>query len=123
MLVEYATTGPRHIYQLYLLLLFQLDFVKDSGVTKDIGIIAVMLGALRLVVIFLGTCSSKLMGRRFTALVSGIGMTPCLLVLAYLQYSKNKGKIMVFISICESAFIYHQNFGIDFNGSLISKFN
>ncbi|XP_026688020.1 facilitated trehalose transporter Tret1-like [Diaphorina citri] len=71
---------------IYVAVSYTLDFVKDSGVTKDIGFIAVLLGALRLGVIFLGTCCSKTLGRRFTAIVSGVGMTPCLLLLAFDRY-------------------------------------
>ncbi|KAL1464989.1 hypothetical protein WDU94_004587 [Cyamophila willieti] len=74
---------------IYVAVSYTLDFIKDSGVTQDIGLIAVMLGALRLLVIFVGTFCSKTLGRRFTAIVSGVGMTPCLLLLAFDRYSSH----------------------------------
>uniref|UniRef100_A0A8D8XVG1 Facilitated trehalose transporter Tret1 n=1 Tax=Cacopsylla melanoneura TaxID=428564 RepID=A0A8D8XVG1_9HEMI len=78
---------------IYVAVSYTLDFVKDSGVTQDIGFIAVLLGALRLLVIFVGTCCSKTLGRRFTAIVSGVGMTPCLLLLAFDRYSSSHSSV------------------------------
>ncbi|KAI5753727.1 hypothetical protein M8J77_002824 [Diaphorina citri] len=93
---------------IYVAVSYTLDFVKDSGVTKNIGFIAVLLGALRLSVIFLGTCCSKTLGRRFTAIVSGVGMTPCLLLLAFDRY-QNQIRVQPGAPILNSPFFLGPN--------------
>lgn len=56
--------------------------VQGAGVNTDPFLVTVMIGLSRLVFTFLAAYMSKTFGRRPTAIISGIGMTVSLLILA-----------------------------------------
>lgn len=58
--------------------------VREAGVTADPFVVAVLIGLTRLVFTIFAAWMSRKFGRRITAIISGMGMTISLMILATL---------------------------------------
>ncbi|CAB0014757.1 unnamed protein product [Nesidiocoris tenuis] len=67
---------------IFVVIFYAVDVVREAGVTTDPFVVAVLIGVTRLLFTVLAAYVSKKFGRRPAALISGVGMTISLLVLA-----------------------------------------
>uniref|UniRef100_A0A023F846 Putative transporter major facilitator superfamily n=2 Tax=Triatoma infestans TaxID=30076 RepID=A0A023F846_TRIIF len=66
----------------FVVIFYAVDVVQEAGVKSDPFVIAVLIGLTRLIFTISAAWMSKRLGRRITAIVSGVGMTISLLVLS-----------------------------------------
>ncbi|KAF6207877.1 hypothetical protein GE061_016326 [Apolygus lucorum] len=67
---------------IFVVIFYAVDVVREAGVTTNPFVVAVLIGLTRLLFTILAAYMSKKLGRRPAALISGVGMTVSLLVLA-----------------------------------------
>ncbi|XP_014287869.1 uncharacterized protein [Halyomorpha halys] len=69
---------------IFVVIFYAVDVVREAGVTADPFVIAVLIGLTRLIFTLFAAWMSRRFGRRVTAIVSGMGMTISLMILATL---------------------------------------
>uniref|UniRef100_A0A0P4W055 Putative facilitated trehalose transporter tret1-like protein n=1 Tax=Rhodnius neglectus TaxID=72488 RepID=A0A0P4W055_9HEMI len=77
---------------IFVVIFYAVDVVKEAGVKSDPFVIAVLIGLTRLFFTIAAAWMSKSLGRRITALVSGVGMTISLMVLSTHLLMKHTAK-------------------------------
>ncbi|KAG5324109.1 TRET1 protein, partial [Acromyrmex heyeri] len=77
---------------LYVIIFYTVDLITRINITIDPFLITVIVGIIQLVGIVITACCSKRIGRRTISIVSGVGISISLGVLAvYLQFFENIG--------------------------------
>ncbi|XP_018353651.1 PREDICTED: facilitated trehalose transporter Tret1-like [Trachymyrmex septentrionalis] len=75
---------------LYVIIFYTVDLITRLNITIDPFLIAVIVGVIQLVGIVITACCSKRIGRRTISIVSGVGISISLSILAvYLQFFEN----------------------------------
>lgn len=69
---------------IFVVIFYAVDVVREAGVTADPFVVAVLIGLTRLVFTIFAAWMSRKFGRRVTAIISGMGMTISLMILATL---------------------------------------
>lgn len=74
----------------FVVIFYAIAIVHEAGVTTDPFVVAVLIGVSRLIFTIVAAWMSRKFGRRPTALISGIGMTLSLMVLATHLFIQHK---------------------------------
>nr|CAH7713819.1 unnamed protein product [Callosobruchus chinensis] len=77
----------------FVLLFYAIDIVKTAGITFEPYFTIVLIGVIRLISSVLTSIICKKVGRRPLSLISGVGMTVCLLSLSAYNLFQEKGSI------------------------------
>ncbi|XP_044261140.1 facilitated trehalose transporter Tret1-2 homolog [Tribolium madens] len=77
----------------FVIVFYALNIVKEAGVEMDPYVTIVMIGAVRLFSAILVSYISKIFGRRPLSIVSGSGMTFCMMALAGYILAQTQGKV------------------------------
>lgn len=77
----------------FVIVFYALNIVKEAGVEMDPYVAIVMIGLVRLFSAILVSYISKIFGRRPLSVLSGTGMTACMMVLASYILAQNQGKV------------------------------
>lgn len=74
----------------FVVVFYAIDIVKEAGVTMDAYFAIIMVALTRLLSSILVSFLSKRFGRRPLSIVSGAGMTLCMIILALYLFLRNK---------------------------------
>ncbi|RZC32700.1 facilitated trehalose transporter Tret1-2 -like, partial [Asbolus verrucosus] len=77
----------------FVIVFYAIDIVKEAGVELDAYLTIVMIGVVRLITAMLVSYVSKIFGRRPLSLLSGSGMTVCMIALAGYILAISQGKV------------------------------
>nr|CAH7724594.1 unnamed protein product [Callosobruchus chinensis] len=77
----------------FVLLFYAIDIVKTAGITFEPYFTIVLIGVIRLISSVLTSIICKKVGRRPLSLISGVGMTICLLSLSAYNLFQEKGSM------------------------------